>query len=465
MNTENISEVTFSATYSAEDNKLRIECSERWDAELYGEMRELGFVWAPKQKLFFAAWSPNREDKCMALAGDIEPEELTVLERAELKVARLEGYQANHIEKAERFSKLASQIHESLGCQPVLYGHHSQRKAERMQSSAERAEQNAQHAIGVAGYLQEKARGSIRFANMKANPRVRANRIKTLLAELRDEQRWINHGHAVVKFWTNLKANCPAEKLDATVKHNSGNGFSYGRTYKRLAPDSMWSRLESDKISTADALDEILRWGEAMSRSTRRLRTIAHILGRLGYERSELGGTSRFSGELTATILKGFARTNGADSPECKKVDGHWELTSSVPLPVHLVGDAEKCSLTLDNEEWLDLMVDVGYEVPAAKPTKAAIPLLNLNLQQVVVRNPYHRREFDTLPVKPMTKAEYAKIYTEYKGTRFSQCGLFRIRVAYVGSMCERKLFAVYITDSKEHAMPPSLVFEEAKAS
>ena len=52
---------TFTATYSPEDNKLRLYASSRLDADLYARVKAAGFSWAPKQELFYApAWSPSR---------------------------------------------------------------------------------------------------------------------------------------------------------------------------------------------------------------------------------------------------------------------------------------------------------------------------------------------------------------------------------------------------------------------
>lgn len=74
---------SYSATYSPEDNKLRLYASTRLDAETYGRVKAAGFKWAPKQNLFFApAWSPNREDLLLELAGEIDDEDKSLVERA-----------------------------------------------------------------------------------------------------------------------------------------------------------------------------------------------------------------------------------------------------------------------------------------------------------------------------------------------------------------------------------------------
>ncbi len=40
--------MTYTATYSPEDNKLRLYASERLDAETYAKVKKAGFSWAPQ---------------------------------------------------------------------------------------------------------------------------------------------------------------------------------------------------------------------------------------------------------------------------------------------------------------------------------------------------------------------------------------------------------------------------------
>lgn len=84
---------SFSATYSPEDNKLRLYASTRLDPELYARVKAAGFKWAPKQDLFVAPmWTPGREDLLMELAGDIGDEDTSLVDRAEARAERFEGY-------------------------------------------------------------------------------------------------------------------------------------------------------------------------------------------------------------------------------------------------------------------------------------------------------------------------------------------------------------------------------------
>ena len=77
------------ATYSPEDNKIRLYCEYRLDDDEYQKVKKAGFRWAPKQDLFVAHWSCGAEDIALEFAGEIEPEDKTLLERAEDKAERL----------------------------------------------------------------------------------------------------------------------------------------------------------------------------------------------------------------------------------------------------------------------------------------------------------------------------------------------------------------------------------------
>jgi hypothetical protein len=51
----------YTATYSPEDNKLRLSATSRLDAETYARVKAAGSSWAPKQEIFVAPmWTPAR---------------------------------------------------------------------------------------------------------------------------------------------------------------------------------------------------------------------------------------------------------------------------------------------------------------------------------------------------------------------------------------------------------------------
>lgn len=197
---------TYTATYSPEDNKLRLYASSRLDAETYARVKAAGFIWAPKQELFVAPkWSPKREDLLTELAGEIEPEEMTMAERAQAKAERLDNLAHKRHREANAFQRAAQDLSEAFSYgQPILVGHHSERKARKTQERMNSAQSKANKSAKLADYWLYRADGVERHANRKNDPAVRARRIKTLLAELREFQGNLNNCHAGVAFWTRI---------------------------------------------------------------------------------------------------------------------------------------------------------------------------------------------------------------------------------------------------------------------
>ena len=82
--------MALTATYSPEDNKLRLYADARLPRDLYDRVRAAGFVWAAKQALFVApAWTPERED-LLRLGPLIENHE-RFPERTNVQLVRVDG--------------------------------------------------------------------------------------------------------------------------------------------------------------------------------------------------------------------------------------------------------------------------------------------------------------------------------------------------------------------------------------
>lgn len=91
------------ATYSLEDNKLRLYPISRLEKETYERVKSEGFAWAPKQELFVAGcWTPSREDLLLELCEDIEDEDMSPAERAAQREERFEKYSDNADKRAGR---------------------------------------------------------------------------------------------------------------------------------------------------------------------------------------------------------------------------------------------------------------------------------------------------------------------------------------------------------------------------
>lgn len=449
--------MTITATYSPEDNKLRIDAPERFDAETLELVKKHGFRWAPQQKLWIAPrWTPAREDVCLKLAGEIFAEQTTMAERAEMKAERLEGLAERRASEATSYSNAARDMAASFaGGQPILAGHHSERKATKAQERAENMQKKAVNAANSVHYWNYRADGVLRHADRKNTPKVRANRIKTLLKELREHQREFNGAHKILNDWLTVTDPAKIEKYALGLY-----------SYQGGARDCDKEAFKAGTLSAEDMRTNIItRWEAATTHEGRR-RCIVHILNRLDYERALLGPVARFDGTLTPAILQTFARTMGADKPKATATDYGFTLASPVALPYH-VGEGMEIEKT--NDEWCEFMHGCGYEVPAKKAVKP--PILNLPTDvELSYVNQYSRgTEPETVARVEMTKAEYAKVYKEQRGTRLSTCGTFRFKTCPAqkgeGPSYKWGWVAPFITDSKQHDTPESMQVQESVAA
>ena len=225
----------------------------------------------------------------------------------------------------------------------------------------------------AAGYWLGRASSAEHYASRKSDPRVRANRIKTLLAELRDFQRGINRAHAALAIWEEITT-------DEQIRHALGN----------MDSQELWSgydvyyKVDKGEITPAAARQQCIDGATVAINGPNRRRWIEHILQRLSFERSMLGDVPRYDGELTPVIIQAFAREHGAESPKCSVLAaGRFRLESPVPLPAHI---ASASSLELNEGDWRDLMQACGYAVPEKKARRAGkpgtVPLINPSREQ-----------------------------------------------------------------------------------
>ncbi len=303
------------ATYSPEDNKLRLYSSERLDPGTYEQVRGAGFVWAAKQGLFVTpAWTPERADLLEQLAGEIGDEDTSLVERAEERSERFEGYQENRAADAVQAQAAVEAIAGGIPLgQPILVGHHSERHARK---DAERIENGMRKAVKMwdtAKYWQDRAAGALRHAKHKEKPDVRSRRIKTLEADKRKQERTLAEAQRFLTLWANDGARMKRKDggettflqraLAITNRDNVSKCFpvaEYPRpegVHVYEGPMCLWSALGGSEHSGGFLAPEQARdIAEACHRASidRAERWIAHLSNRLTYERAllaESGGT------------------------------------------------------------------------------------------------------------------------------------------------------------------------------
>jgi len=100
-----------SATYSPEDNKLRLYPAYRLPKDEYDRLRAAGFKWAPRQELFVAPmWTPQREDLLIEMAGEIGDEDTSLVDRAAERAERFGEYSDARRHAAESARKAVDRI-------------------------------------------------------------------------------------------------------------------------------------------------------------------------------------------------------------------------------------------------------------------------------------------------------------------------------------------------------------------
>lgn len=174
------------ATYDPDDNKLRLYPDGRLDSEEYARAKSCGFRWAPKQELFFAKWSPTAEDLLLEWCGEIGDEDTSLVQRAEERSERFSGYSANRERDGDAAERLVRELTDNIPLgQPILVGHHSEKRARKDAERIERGMEKAVKMWRTAEYWEDRAAGVVANAAYKDKPAVRARRIKTLEAERR----------------------------------------------------------------------------------------------------------------------------------------------------------------------------------------------------------------------------------------------------------------------------------------
>lgn len=303
------------ATYSPDDNKIRIYTTQRLDPETYARVRAAGFIWAPKQGLFVAPmWTPQREDLALELCGEIGDEDSTLTERAEQRAERFEGYSERRGQEAESTAAHVKSIADGIPFgQPILIGHHSEKRARR---DAEKIENGMRRAVKLwetSEYWTRRAEGALRHAKYKERPEVRARRIKKIEAELRKVERYKADSEKFLRYWSDPVAVCKKKDgskptLREAVLYIAGfNRGNYLESYERpngyKGPLSMWEAAGGNidgKDPEAVAIatpEEICQRGIEQQREylPRVQRWIDHYQHRLAYERAmlaESGGTA-----------------------------------------------------------------------------------------------------------------------------------------------------------------------------
>lgn len=448
---------SITATYSPEDNKLRLYPALRLDAETYSRVRAAGFIWAPKQELFVApAWSPYREDLARELCGEIGDEDTSLVERAEAKAERLEDLSERKQQQADAAHKAVHAIADGIPLgQPILVGHHSERHARK---DAERIENGMRKAVEcwkAAGYWQERAAGALRHAKYKELPAVRYRRIKGLEADKRKQEKYKSDADMWLKLWTECAKEQDKELQMKVAIRISGMG---GRL---LMPRKEGDRPDFDQRPDAYSvltnsypslyaprtIDEVL--AVALDPSTYPAsiahceRWIEHYSNRIAYERAMLDEQGGLKGEQFDYQIGGRILRRGEWLP-ILKVNKRGGVIMSVTVSGHFAS-------TVSVDEIRDYRPPAEGEAEKVKAATDKGPMCN-----------YPGEGFKHMTTDEWKRKKMSDVPQSIVHQATATHGKHRTRATYGGHW---STVAVYLTDAKrvDPPAPPQIPAEPVR--
>ncbi len=245
------------ARYSPEDNKLRIDPAFRLPKDVYERVRQAGFIWAPKQKLFVApAWTPSREDFLIEMCGEIGDEDTTLVDRAEQRADRFQEYSDKRRDEAVHAHAAVERLCDGIPLgQPILVGHHSEKRARR---DAERITNRMRKAVNLwetSEYWKSRAKGCLLAAKYKEQPDVRHRRIKGLEADKRKREKTVKRSQGLIKVWTNPDKALTLARASAIALADRGYWKSEHKYPfdQHIGPISLWDALQPATRSATES--------------------------------------------------------------------------------------------------------------------------------------------------------------------------------------------------------------------
>ncbi len=436
---------TFSATYSPDDNKLRLSASQRLDAETYERVKAAGFKWAPKQEIFVAPmWTPEREDLCIELAGEIEDDDCSLTERAEERADRFGDYSDKRGKEAASAREHVQSITEHIPFgQPILVGHHSERHARK---DAQRIENGMRRAVQLwetSAYWSRRAERAVAHAKYKERPDVRHRRIKGLEADKRKQEKHIAEAEQFLGFWLKCEAETdPAKKLAMALKIS---GYRSHQMPRKEGDREDWDQLPSaytvlnnshPNLYAPRTVEEVIEEAKKQfPASTERVRRwLNHYENRIAYERAMLGEDGVVKGEKF-DIQVGGRVLIGSEWLVVLRVNKREGRILSVRTNARFVP-------VRGIEEVQDYNAPTEEDASKAKKATTLGPLVNYPAEGCI----------------EMTKAQFDKVPKDYRGTEkikaTPEVAAHRVRCA-MGCFVKKTgneghhYFNVYITDAK----------------
>lgn len=423
------------ATYSPEDNKLRLYPLSRLAPEIYARVREAGFIWAPKQELFVTPmWTPGREDLLLELVGEIGDESVSLADRQAERAERFAEYSGKRKAEAGSAYNAVGEVAKRFEFgQPILVGHHSERKARKDKERMEAGMRRAVNLWETSDYWKRRAAGSLVHAEHKELPAVRHRRIKGIEADKRKREKLSNESTGFLKEWQQEGLTMQAALTIAGFDHVS-RPYSLA-DFPRDPPASqyegqrgLWSALTDGIINEVQAREIAVR---VHTRTVARCaRWIAHYQNRIDFEKAMLGESGGLAADKFDIQLGGqvFCRGEWSVVLRVTRRDGKILSVTTNARYVRVRGV----------EEIKDYRPPVAGAADLVKKVTTLAPLVNFRSEGCI----------------EMTKAEYMKIHTDFRGTSTAKATETHASYRYRKCYKDGQRPSVFLTDVKEVARP-----------
>ncbi|MDX9789011.1 MAG: DUF3560 domain-containing protein [Desulfobacterales bacterium] len=416
------------ATYSPDDNSLRLYPAYRLDKEDYNRVKAAGFKWAPKQELFVAhMWTPHREDLLIEMCGEIGDEDTGLVERAEERADRFSDYSSNRAADAESARKQVSAIADNIPLgQPILVGHHSEKHARKHAEKIENGMRKAVKMWETSKYWKSRAAGALRHAKYKERPDVRARRIKKIEADKRASERTKNNAEKYLAAWTDPDKELTLDRALA-LSDISYSSFKFPLAeYPREPPVSqyegdmgLWSALDGKIITPEQARDLIV----PAYRNTINFcdRWLSHYENRLIYERAMLEEQGGLKADAFDFQIGGQVKHRWGWNV-IKKINRKDGVITSLSL------FSKSYPTKVNVEEVQDYTPPAEADIEKVKAVTKLPPMCNYETEKCAV----------------MTQAEFKAVYQDHKSSAVvNQPGVERHRIRVVDGFIGRKHGAV----------------------
>jgi hypothetical protein len=472
-----------SATYSPEDNKLRIYPAYRLPRAEYETIKSAGFKWAPKQELFVCPrWTPQAEDAALDLCGDIGDEEQPAAERAAERAERFDGYRENRLGEALD----AASRFDSTGWRIAHARRQSNRRREQARSRGvsrwECAEYWRHRVSGVLSNSEYKDRADVRHRRIQG---LESDRRK-MLADYKERQDEWDRFANILRNWATWEKTEEefSTAVHAALGRMSGlDHYDYPRPAgSKKMPSSLYSLTDPDQApeDKIDGLTALCLWFQR--HPTRpdetKSRWLDHYNLRIDFERALLaaqGGTA--AQNLADTLTPGaIVGTSG------KFVVYRVTKTKAGDLSRISLLDTDKgnvCHFSAERFKWADAVKPATDESKAKlaafcaklKQSKPKTPpLVNLSKEDAaaVLACPEWKNLSSSYQVREMTSAEYAALPSWAKDVEGFDLGGQR---SYLPHVCRLRfvhrygpLGIVVLTDKPTKPMPFDLVADLKQA-